>query len=99
MRINETFSELFTASQALYAFLSLYPNARSYLFVSPAQSEFRVIDFRSFREQHSALNLNYRTPLFFGSLSDLIILAQAVPPTMFLTPPITPETQTLNQED
>ena len=99
MRINETFSELLTAAQALYAFLSLYPTTRAYLFVSVAPPQFRVLDFRSLREQQTTLNLTYRTPIFSGSFSDLIILAQAVPPSMFVSHPITPVTQTLDQED
>lgn len=99
MRIQESFSELLTAAQALYCFLSVYPNSRAYVFVSPAGSRFLVIDYRSFREQMATLNLQYRTPIFFGSLSDLITIAQAVPPSIFANHPISPETQTLNQED
>lgn len=99
MRIEQTYSELLTAAQALYCHLSLYPHARAYIFVSPAASQFLVIDYRSFREHQSGINLTYRTPIFCGSLSDLLTIAQAVPPSMFANHPINPETQTLNQED
>lgn len=97
MRIDQTFSSLSMAARALYSHLSLYPGSRAYLFSPVLASGYRVIDYRTFREQLSTSSLSHRTPTFFGSITDLAQLSTAIPPELFIEPspqtPLTPETE------